>query len=155
MKDIIWIHKLLIELLFLYNHKLPTPLHCNNQGAIELLKNLWFHTRTKHIESRCALPFFHLTSSQQGSHSCQQSSTYWLTKWSQTSSWSHSDASSLSYSGHYSMLSDLMSHSHWGGVSGHSMFWVPLLLLCTICRSVSLTKYHPVCLSSVSLITCI
>ena len=49
MKDILWIHKLLTELSFFYNHLLPTTLHCNNQGAIKLSKNSRFHTRTKHI----------------------------------------------------------------------------------------------------------
>jgi hypothetical protein len=29
---------------------LPTPLHCNNQSAIHLIKDLEFHCKTKHIE---------------------------------------------------------------------------------------------------------
>jgi hypothetical protein len=49
-KDILWIHKLLSEFSFLYNHSLPTTLHCDNQGAIELSKNARFHARTKHID---------------------------------------------------------------------------------------------------------
>ena len=49
-KDILWIHKLLSELSFFYNHSLPTTLHCDNQGAIELSKNSRFHARTKHID---------------------------------------------------------------------------------------------------------
>ena len=49
-KDIIWIHKLLTDLSFFYNHGLPTTLHCDNQGAIELSKNSRFHARTKHID---------------------------------------------------------------------------------------------------------
>ena len=38
MKDILWIHKLLEKLTFLYNHQLPSQLYCDNQGAIELSK---------------------------------------------------------------------------------------------------------------------
>jgi hypothetical protein len=49
-KDILWIHKLLSELSFLYKHQTPTILHCDNQGAIELSKNSRFHARTKHID---------------------------------------------------------------------------------------------------------
>jgi hypothetical protein len=29
---------------------LPTPLHCNNQNAIHLIKDVEFHCKTKHIE---------------------------------------------------------------------------------------------------------
>ena len=49
-KDIIWIHKLLNKLSFLYNYQPPTTLHCDNQGAIDLSKNSHFHARTKHID---------------------------------------------------------------------------------------------------------
>ena len=49
-KNILWIHKLLSEFSFLYNHPLLTTLHCNNQGAIELSKNARFHARMKHID---------------------------------------------------------------------------------------------------------
>jgi hypothetical protein len=49
-KDIIWIHKLLSELSFLYHHSLPTILNCDNQGVIKLSKNSCFHARTKHID---------------------------------------------------------------------------------------------------------
>ena len=49
-KDIIWIHKLLKEISFLYPLSLPTTLHCDNQGAIELSKDAKFHARTKHID---------------------------------------------------------------------------------------------------------
>jgi len=49
-KDIIWLHKLLKELSFLYPFSLPTTLHCDNQDAIELSKDSKFHARTKHID---------------------------------------------------------------------------------------------------------
>ena len=42
-KDIIWLHKLLKEISFLYPLSLPTTLDCNNQGAIELSKDSKFH----------------------------------------------------------------------------------------------------------------
>jgi len=29
---------------------LPTPLHCNKQNAIDLVKDLEFHFKTKHVE---------------------------------------------------------------------------------------------------------
>ena len=48
-KDIMWIHKLLGEISFFYSYQQPTLLHCNNQGAIKLTKNSWFHARMKHI----------------------------------------------------------------------------------------------------------
>ena len=50
MKDIIWIHKLLNELSFLYNYQPPTTLYCDNQDAIDLSKNSCFHARMKHID---------------------------------------------------------------------------------------------------------
>jgi hypothetical protein len=49
-KDILWIHKILKEFLFLHNLSLPTTLYCDNQGAIHLLKDAMFHGRTKHID---------------------------------------------------------------------------------------------------------
>jgi hypothetical protein len=49
-KEIIWLHKLLKELSFIYSLSLPTTLHCDNQGAIELSKDSKFHARTKHID---------------------------------------------------------------------------------------------------------
>ena len=48
-KDILWIHKLLDKLTFLYNHQLPSQFYCDNQGAIELSKNSCFHAQKKHI----------------------------------------------------------------------------------------------------------
>jgi len=49
-KDILWIHKLLMELSFLHHISLPTNLYCDNQGAIRLSKDATFHGRTKHID---------------------------------------------------------------------------------------------------------
>ena len=49
-KDIIWIHKLLLDLSFLHSLSLPTTLYCDNQGAIRLSKDATFHGRTKHID---------------------------------------------------------------------------------------------------------
>jgi hypothetical protein len=49
-KEIIWVHKLLNELSFLFAHSLPTTLFCDNQGAIDLSKDSKFHARTKHID---------------------------------------------------------------------------------------------------------
>ena len=49
-KDVIWLHKLLKELLFIHPLSLPTTIHCDNQGAIELLKDSKFHAHTKHID---------------------------------------------------------------------------------------------------------
>ena len=49
-KEAIWLHKLLNKLAFIYPISLPTTLHCDNQGAIELSKDSKFHARTKHID---------------------------------------------------------------------------------------------------------
>ena len=61
-KKIIWLHILLKELSFIYSFSLPTTLHCNNQGAIKLLKDLKFHTGTKHIDAH--FHFIHQTIAQ-------------------------------------------------------------------------------------------
>lgn len=49
-KDILWIHKLLTELSFIFPFSVPTVLYCDNQGAIRLSKDSTFHGRTKHID---------------------------------------------------------------------------------------------------------
>ena len=49
-KEAIWLHKLLDKLYFIYPISLPTTLHCDNQGAIELLKDSKFHAHMKHID---------------------------------------------------------------------------------------------------------
>ena len=50
LKEILWLHKLLKELSFVYPLSFPTTLYCDNQGAIELSKDSKFHARTKHID---------------------------------------------------------------------------------------------------------
>jgi hypothetical protein len=50
LKDILWIHKLLTELSFIFSFSLPTTLFCNNQDAIRLSKDATFHGCTKHID---------------------------------------------------------------------------------------------------------
>ena len=49
LKDILWIHKLLTELSFLFLFLVPTVLYCDNQGMICLSKDSTFHRHTKHI----------------------------------------------------------------------------------------------------------
>lgn len=48
-KEAVWLQQLLSEI---YTTKLPTPLSCDNQSAIALVKNPAFHQRTKHIDVR-------------------------------------------------------------------------------------------------------
>lgn len=43
-----WLRRLLEA--FNFECKEPTPLHCDNLGAIQLTSNSIFHARTKHIE---------------------------------------------------------------------------------------------------------
>ena len=42
-KDILWIHKILLELSLVFDFIIPTTLFCDNQGAIRLLKDSTFH----------------------------------------------------------------------------------------------------------------
>lgn len=50
-KELIWLRKLLLELLFLIPDR-STILFSDNQGAIRLSKDSTFHARTKHIDIR-------------------------------------------------------------------------------------------------------
>jgi hypothetical protein len=49
-KEGIWIRRLLLELFPEWNK--PIPIKCDNQSAIELIKNPRFHQRTKHVDIR-------------------------------------------------------------------------------------------------------
>jgi len=48
LKDILWLQNLIAEIHAPITT--PTPLHCDNQGAITLTHNNKFHLRTKHID---------------------------------------------------------------------------------------------------------
>ena len=153
-KDIIWIHKLLAELSFFYNHKLLTPLHCNNQGAIKLSKNSWFHARTKHIDVH--FHFIWQVVNKDHIH------VNYVPTNKMVADIFMKLLRCIKFELFQELLNIVWACSHWGGVFGHSMLRDPLLLLCTIlpllctiCRFISLTKYHTVCLLSVALLTCI
>ena len=47
-KEAVWLRSLLSEILGVSNGS--TPLLCDNEGAIRLVKNPEFHQRTKHID---------------------------------------------------------------------------------------------------------
>ena len=47
-KEAVWLRSLLSEILGVNNGS--TPLLCDNEGAIRLVKNLEFHQQTKHID---------------------------------------------------------------------------------------------------------
>jgi hypothetical protein len=49
-KELIWLRKLIHELV--QPILSPSPLNCDNQGAISLSKDATFHARTKHIDTR-------------------------------------------------------------------------------------------------------
>ncbi|XP_019094592.1 PREDICTED: uncharacterized protein LOC109129976 [Camelina sativa] len=49
--EILWLRELLTFLGV--DCTSPVPLHCDNESAIHISKNLVFHERTKHIESDC------------------------------------------------------------------------------------------------------
>ena len=44
-----WVHHLLSELYFPLILKHPILLYCDNKSAIEIVKNVTFHSQTKHI----------------------------------------------------------------------------------------------------------
>ena len=48
-KEIIWMRDFISELVMLREH---FRLLCDNQGAIHVVKNVAYHSRTKHIERR-------------------------------------------------------------------------------------------------------
>jgi len=48
LKDVLWLRNLIAEIRAPITT--PTPLHCDNQGAIALTHNNKFHPRTKHID---------------------------------------------------------------------------------------------------------
>ena len=50
LKDILWLRNLVAEICVPITT--PTPLHCDNQGAIALTLNNKFHPWTKHIDIR-------------------------------------------------------------------------------------------------------
>ena len=56
--EIVWLRWLLADMGV--NIKAPTPLHCDNQSAIQIVKNYVFHERTKHIEIDCHFTRHHL-----------------------------------------------------------------------------------------------
>lgn len=47
-KEAIWLSRFLLDLNF--SLTLPVVLHCDNQGAIQLVKNPVYHKRTKHVD---------------------------------------------------------------------------------------------------------
>ncbi len=49
-KEAVWLRSLLTEILGVNNGS--TPLLCDNEGAIRLVKNPEFHQRTKHIDTK-------------------------------------------------------------------------------------------------------
>jgi len=46
-----WLVRLLSELGV--PHLQPVTLHCNNQSALQIARNMMFHERMKHIEIDC------------------------------------------------------------------------------------------------------
>lgn len=51
--NLLWLHNSMIE--FGFEHKSSISMHCNNQSAIYITKNLMFHDCTQHIEVDCHL----------------------------------------------------------------------------------------------------
>lgn len=56
--EIVWLRWLLADMGVFLRH--PTPLHCDNQSAIQIARNSVFHERTKHIEIDCHVTRHHL-----------------------------------------------------------------------------------------------
>lgn len=46
-----WINSLMKD--FSINPELPVPLHCDNQAAVYISRNVVYHERTKHLEKDC------------------------------------------------------------------------------------------------------
>ena len=49
--EVTWLVRLMFQLGI--PHSQPVTLHCDNQSALQIVKNLVFHERTKHIEIDC------------------------------------------------------------------------------------------------------
>jgi len=49
--EVTWLVRLLAEIGV--EHLTPVQLHCDNQSALHIARNLVFHERTKHIEIDC------------------------------------------------------------------------------------------------------
>ena len=49
--EIVWLRRILFELGF--SQPNPTPLYVDNTSAIQIVANLVYHERTKHIEVGC------------------------------------------------------------------------------------------------------
>ncbi|KAJ0532625.1 putative RNA-directed DNA polymerase [Helianthus annuus] len=56
--EIVWLRWLLADMGATISQ--PTPLHCDNQSAMQIAKNSVFHERTKHIEIDCHFTRHHL-----------------------------------------------------------------------------------------------
>ncbi|KAI3744092.1 hypothetical protein L1987_57167 [Smallanthus sonchifolius] len=56
--EIVWLRWLLAYMGVVVSS--PTPLHCDNQSAMQIAKNSVFHERTKHIEIDCHFTRHHL-----------------------------------------------------------------------------------------------
>ena len=50
-REMVWLHSFVQDLGI--KTPMPMPMHCDNQAAIFIARNLAFHERTKHIEIDC------------------------------------------------------------------------------------------------------
>jgi len=57
-KRIVWLRWLLADMRVFFSH--PTVMYCDKQSSIQIVHNLIFHERTKHIEIDCHLTRHHL-----------------------------------------------------------------------------------------------